>query len=120
MSSYLAVNLRNMRERLVPARLQFASDQPIGRIGGVVLPEGAVGSIARRFEIAMKGLAHLIAALARLLLRGAAAAMAPSPTTVSSASSMASSTRKPPKAMQAAARHCPSSPDCSCSVESGA
>src|SRR5271163_4424208 len=70
MSSDLAVNLRNMRERLVPARLQFASDQPIGWIGGVVLPEGAVGGIARRFEIAMKGLAHLIAALARLLLRG--------------------------------------------------
>jgi hypothetical protein len=39
-----------VRERPVPARLQFARDQPIGRIGSIVLPEGAVGGVTRRFE----------------------------------------------------------------------
>ena len=45
-----AFNLRHARQRLVPARLQFAGDQPVGRVGGVVLSEGAIRSIvpARR------------------------------------------------------------------------
>ena len=61
---------RYTRERLVPARLQFARHQPVGRIGGVILPEGAVGRIARRFEIALQGIAHLIPPLDHFLLRG--------------------------------------------------
>jgi hypothetical protein len=34
------------------------------------LPEGAVGGVARRLEVAAEGLAHLIPPLARLLLGG--------------------------------------------------
>src|SRR5512145_2374524 len=64
----LGLDLRHMRERPVPARLQFARDQPIGWIGSIVLPEGAVCGVARRFEVAAEGLAHLIPPLARLLL----------------------------------------------------
>src|ERR1700716_4319633 len=66
----LGLDLRHMRERRVPARLQFARDQPIGWIGSIVLPEGAVGGVARRFEVAVEGLAHLIPPLAYLLLGG--------------------------------------------------
>jgi hypothetical protein len=66
----LGIDLRHMRERPVPARLQFARDQPIGWIGSIVLPEGAVGGVARRFEVAAEGFAHLIPSLVRLLLGG--------------------------------------------------
>jgi len=37
MGDDLAFDLRHARERLVPARLQFAGHQPVGRIGGVSL-----------------------------------------------------------------------------------
>ena len=70
MSGDLTFGLRNTRECRVPARLQFARHQPVGRIGGVILPEGAVGRIARRFEIAFQGIAHLIPPLDHFLLRG--------------------------------------------------
>src|SRR5882757_10894750 len=66
----LGLDLRHMRERPVPARLQFARDQPVGWIGSIVLPEGAVGGVTRRFEVAAEGLAHLIPPLACLLLGG--------------------------------------------------
>ena len=56
----LALDLGDTGKRPVPARLKFAGDQPVRRIGGVVLPEGAVGGIARRFKIAAKRLADLI------------------------------------------------------------
>jgi hypothetical protein len=39
-------------ERAVPARLQFAGDQPVCGIGGVTLTEGAIGRVACGFEIA--------------------------------------------------------------------
>ena len=101
MSGDLAFDLGHMRERLVPAHFEFAGHQPVGGIGGVILPEGAVGGIARRFEIATKGLADLIPSFSGLPWRqSVAAAMAPGPTTLSSASSIASSTRNPPNAMQ--------------------
>ena len=48
----LALDLRHMGERPVPARFQLASNQPVRGISGVVLTEGAVGGIARRFEVA--------------------------------------------------------------------
>jgi hypothetical protein len=51
----LGLDLRHMLERPVPARLQFARDQPIGWIDSIVLPEGAVGGVARRFEVAAEG-----------------------------------------------------------------
>src|SRR5215211_1895281 len=66
----LGLDLRHMRERAVPARLQFARDQSVGWIGSIVLPEGAVGRVARRFEVAAEGLAHLIPPLARLFPGG--------------------------------------------------
>ena len=90
------LDLRQMREHPVPARLQFARDQPIGWIGSIVLPEGAVGGVARRFEVAAEGLARLIPPFSAAV----AAAVAPGPTTASNAFSMASSTRRPLKAMQ--------------------
>ena len=65
-----AFDLRHARERLVPACLQFAGHQSIGRIGSIVLPEGAISCIARRFEIALECLAHLIPPLAGLVLGG--------------------------------------------------
>src|SRR4249919_19854 len=66
----LGLDLRHMRERPVPARLQFARDQPIGWIGSIVLPEGAISSVARRFEVATERLARLIPPLTGLLLGG--------------------------------------------------
>jgi hypothetical protein len=51
----LGLDLRHMRERPVPTRLQFARDQPIGWIGSIVLPEGSVDGVARRFEVAAEG-----------------------------------------------------------------
>ena len=64
----LALDFGDASERLIPARLQFAGDQPVGRVGGVILPEGAISGIARRFEIAAKSLAHLIPSLAAACL----------------------------------------------------
>jgi hypothetical protein len=70
MSGDLAFGLRDTHERLIPARLQFTRHQPVGRISGVILPEGAVRGIARRFEIALQGVAHLIPTLDHVFLRG--------------------------------------------------
>ena len=39
------------------------------RVGSVVLPEGPIGCIARRFEITPERLTHLVPLLPRLLLR---------------------------------------------------
>src|SRR3954451_11115136 len=101
MGGDLALNFRNTRERLVPACFQFARYQPIGRVGGIILPKGAVGRVARRFKVALQRVEHLVPPLAGLFLRGNGGGDgAPGPTTVRSASSMASSTRKPPKAIQ--------------------
>ena len=60
MSGYLALHLGHMRQRSVPAPFKLARHQPVGGIRGVILPKGPVGGIARRFEIATKGLADLI------------------------------------------------------------
>ena len=51
------------------SRFQFAGHQPVGRIGGIVLSEGAIGCVARRFQIALECFAHLIARLAGLSLK---------------------------------------------------
>jgi hypothetical protein len=51
MGGNLAFDLGHACERLVPACLEFAGDQPVGRIGNVVLAEGAIGRIARGFEM---------------------------------------------------------------------
>jgi len=60
---------------------QRASSSPatsrLCRIGGVVLPEGTIGGIARRFEIALECFAHLIPPLVGFFSAATAAAMAP-------------------------------------------
>ncbi|WP_247392035.1 hypothetical protein, partial [Bradyrhizobium sp. 35] len=40
--------------------LQLARHQPVRGVSGIVLPEGPVGGIARRFEVATESIAHLI------------------------------------------------------------
>src|SRR3954465_11708491 len=73
----LGLDLRHMRERPVPARLQFARDQPVGWIGSIVLPEGAVGGVARRFGVAAEGPAPPTPPLARPASGGAGGGPAP-------------------------------------------
>ena len=63
MAGDLRLDLGDAGERLVPTRLQFTGDQTVGRIGGVVLAEGAIRRIARRFEIASERFADLISLL---------------------------------------------------------
>jgi len=53
MSGDLAFDLRKTCERFVPARLQFTCHETICRVGGVILPEGAIGRIACGLEIAL-------------------------------------------------------------------
>jgi hypothetical protein len=60
MDSDFAFNFRNARKRLVPTCFQFTSHKTVGRVRGVVLPEGAIGCIARCFEIVPKRAAHLL------------------------------------------------------------
>ena len=57
MGGDLALHFVDAGERPVPARFKLACDQPIGRIGRVILPEGAVGEIACRFKIAPERIA---------------------------------------------------------------
>ena len=57
MRSDLAFDFGDTGQCLIPARFELAGDQSVGGVGGVILPEGAVGGIARRFEIAAKSLA---------------------------------------------------------------
>ena len=56
-------------EGAVPARLQFARDKAVLRIGRIVLPEGAIGGIAGRLEVANHGLACVVTLRAGLRLR---------------------------------------------------
>ena len=56
----LALDLRRVGERPVPARFKLARHQPVRGVSGIVLPESPVGGIARRFEIATESIAHLI------------------------------------------------------------
>ena len=62
-ASWAAIRLSTSATR-ASARFQRASsspgDQPVGRIGGVILTEGAVGRVARRLEITAESPADLI------------------------------------------------------------
>ena len=60
MQGDLALDLRRVSERPVPARFKFSRHQPVRGVGGIVLPEGPVGGIACRFQIATESIAHLI------------------------------------------------------------
>lgn len=65
----LALHLGGAGKRAVPAHFKLAGHVSIGGIGGMVLPEGTVDGVARRFKIAAERVAHLIP-LSRGLLRG--------------------------------------------------
>src|SRR5262249_14278562 len=58
MGGNLGFDLRHAGERLVPSRLQFPGHQSVGWVGSIVLPEGPIGCIARRFEITPERLTH--------------------------------------------------------------
>src|SRR6266852_8508267 len=60
MRGKFALDLRRMDERPVPARFKLTRHQPVRGVRGIVLPEGPVGGIARRFQIATESIAHLI------------------------------------------------------------
>lgn len=70
MSSNLGLDVGNGDERAVPTGLQFARDHPVRRVGGIVLPEGAIGRLARGLEIARERITDLVAPFADLGLRG--------------------------------------------------
>ena len=60
MRGKLALDLRHMDERPVPARFKLTRHQPVRGVGGIVLPESPVCGIARRFQIATESIAHLM------------------------------------------------------------
>jgi hypothetical protein len=60
MGGDLALDLRDMGKRPVPAGFQLACNEPVRGIGGVILPEGAVGGVACRFEITQERVADLV------------------------------------------------------------
>lgn len=43
-----ALHLPHLGERSAPTRFEFTGHEPIGRVRGIVLPEGTVGRKARR------------------------------------------------------------------------
>src|SRR5260370_30952682 len=59
----LALDFGDADQRLVPARLELAGNESVDGISSVILPEGTVGGIARRFEITAESLSHLIPSL---------------------------------------------------------
>src|SRR5215207_7995061 len=67
MRGKLALHLRHVGKRPVPARFKLARHQSVGRVRGIVLPEGPVSGIARRFEVATESVSHLIPPLSGLL-----------------------------------------------------
>ena len=62
-------NPRLPGEGTVPARLQLAGDKAVLRIGRIVPPEGAIGGIAGRLEVANHSLACGVTLRAGLRLR---------------------------------------------------
>jgi len=65
----LALDFGDADQRLVPARLELAGNESVDGISSVILPEGTVGGIARRFEITAESLSHLIPSLTGLFGR---------------------------------------------------
>ena len=96
----LRLDLTDTGERGVPACLQLGCNQTIGGIGGIVLTEGTVCRIARRFKVRNRISRTWSRVLACRASTSTAAATATGSTTSSSISLIASSTRSPPKAIQ--------------------
>ncbi len=55
-------------EGAVPPRLEFRRHEPVLGIGSIILAEGAVGTVAGRFEVSRQRFANLIAATGDLRL----------------------------------------------------
>ena len=66
MAGDLTLDLADASESLVPSHLQFRRHQPVLGIGRVILPECPVGGVASRLQIALEGVADLIAAIGLL------------------------------------------------------
>jgi hypothetical protein len=62
----LRLDFGDADERLVPARLKFTGDKTVGGISGVILTEGTIRRITRRFKIAFECFADLITLLTQL------------------------------------------------------
>ncbi|MER9651750.1 hypothetical protein [Mesorhizobium sp. M0199] len=54
----LAVDLVDMREGAIPSHLQFRRNQSILGIGGVILPESPISSVASSFQIPTEGISR--------------------------------------------------------------
>jgi hypothetical protein len=99
-SGDLRIHFTDALQRLVPARLHFRRHMPVRRIGGVVLLEGAVGGVTRRFQVAQERFADLIAMGCLCFFRFDHRRDGSRLDAFRSSISIASSTRKPPKAIQ--------------------
>ena len=55
-------------EGAVPPRLEFCRQEPVLGIGSIILAEGAVGTVAGRFEVSRQRFANLIATTGDLRL----------------------------------------------------
>lgn len=65
----LGLDLAYASERLIPARFELRRHQPVLRISRVVLSECPVGGIARRLEVAQKGILNLVALAGHITVR---------------------------------------------------
>ena len=61
-----ALDLADTRERSVPSGFKFRGNQPVLRIGGVILPECPISAIACGLKIAHQRVANLVTAIGRL------------------------------------------------------
>ena len=64
------LDLGDATERGVPARFQFARHKAVGRVGGIVLAEGALGRIAGRLQVAQQRCPNLVLSVGGLRLGG--------------------------------------------------
>ena len=61
MSGDARFNLADACQCPVPAQLQLGRHQTTGGVGRVVLPEGAIGGVAHRFQVPHQSVADLVA-----------------------------------------------------------
>ena len=66
----LRLDVGDATERRVPARLQFTCHKPVGRVGGVVLAEGALSRITRRLQVAQQRRPNLVLSIGGLRFGG--------------------------------------------------
>ena len=72
-ASWMAIfdlDVGDATERRVPARLQFARHKAVDRVGGVVLAEGTLSRIARRFKVAQQRRPNLVLSVGVFCLGG--------------------------------------------------